>query len=232
MNKNRRPLKSLLTALAIGSWTAGLVLLVVTLQPGLSSDNGPPPEWFSDESTLTGFTLEGEPPVAPTATDGGADGLDAETGDAEPAQAPLARIVAPSAGIDAPLITLGVDPQGVMEAPNRPDVVAWYDFSARPGSGSNAVFSGHLDFADYGAAVFWRLKELREGDEVQVTLADGTVYSYRVVLSTSYNAATAPVQEIVGPTDEEMITLITCGGRWDRESRQYDERLIVRAVRS
>jgi LPXTG-site transpeptidase (sortase) family protein len=97
--------------------------------------------------------------------------------------------------------------------------------------GGNAVLSGHLDYHNYGAAVFWRLKELHEGDIVEVRLADGSILRYRVSLKLSYDARMAPVLEILGPTSKEVVTLITCGGTFDSGSRNYSDRLVVRAER-
>jgi len=133
--------------------------------------------------------------------------------------------------VDAPVSVKGLRPDGFMETPNGPQDVAWYSFSARPGTSGNAVLSGHLDYHDYGAAVFWRLKELREGDEVEVRLADGSALRYRVFLRLSYDASVAPVPEIIGPTTKEVVTLITCGGTFDSDARQYSHRLVVRAER-
>lgn len=141
------------------------------------------------------------------------------------------RLVAPALGIDAPVITLGVDVYGTMESPDNPTDVAWYNFSALPGEGSNVVMAGHLDFAGYGPAVFYNLKNARRGDEVHLVLSDGSIARYRVTGVTTYDEATAPVQEIVGPTDHEVITLITCGGSFDRLSREYDKRVVLRADR-
>ena len=148
-----------------------------------------------------------------------------------PSEAPVTRIAIPRFGVDAPIVVRGVDAQGVMETPDGPKDVAWYDFSARPGFGSNAVFSGHVDYINYGAAVFWNLKDLEMNDIIEVRLEDGTVYEYVVVAKDQVNAATAPIQEIVGSTPQEVVTLITCGGAFDASVGQYDERVIVRAVR-
>ncbi len=152
-----------------------------------------------------------------------------------PPQAPVeqalpVRVVIPSIGVDAPVSVKTIGPDGVMQPPNGPEDVAWYDFSARPGGGGNAVFSAHVDYHDYGPAVFARLKDLKKGDAVEVRLADGSVHDYEVVLSVTYPAATAPTPEIVGATSSEMITLITCAGTFDAASRQYSDRLVVRAL--
>jgi LPXTG-site transpeptidase (sortase) family protein len=145
--------------------------------------------------------------------------------------APLDRLVIPKIGVDAPVVTLSVDDQGIMQSPKTAFEVGWYDFSARPGTGGNAVFSGHVDFASVGAAVFWYLRELGPGDLVEVRLADGTAYQYVVVSSTSYTGNDAPIADIVGPTGKDTVTIITCTGTFNREVHQYSHRLVVRAER-
>ena len=148
-----------------------------------------------------------------------------------PVAVPPVRLLIPAIGVDAPVSVKGVRPDAVMDVPNGPEDVAWYNFTARPGMGGNAVLSGHLDYRNYGAAVFWRLKELGEGDIVEVRLADGSALRYQVSLKLSYDARMAPVSEIVGPTSKEVVTLITCGGTFDSGSRNYSDRLVVRAER-
>ncbi len=75
--------------------------------------------------------------------------------------------------IDAPVITLGVGEDTIPEVPQRPDQIAWYNFSATPGQNSNAVFSGHVDWQTSGGdpipGVFYRLREVRIGDAIVVT---------------------------------------------------------------
>jgi LPXTG-site transpeptidase (sortase) family protein len=149
----------------------------------------------------------------------------------EPRGIEVARIVMPSLGIDAPIVTLGIDGNGAMLSPDNPVDVAWYSFSALPGEGSNVVMAGHLDYVNYGPAVFYRLKDARPGEEVHLSLVDGTTARYRVLDVTSYDEATAPVQEIVGPTDREIVTLITCGGAFDPLAREYNKRVVLRAER-
>jgi LPXTG-site transpeptidase (sortase) family protein len=141
------------------------------------------------------------------------------------------RIVIPKIGVDAPVSVKSLDADGTMQPPNGPEDVAWYDFTARPGSGGNAVFSAHVDYHDYGPAVFAGLKDLKEGDAIEVRAADGAAYRYRVAVSVTYPAAEAPVEHIVGPTSREAVTLITCTGSFDASSRQYSHRLVVRAER-
>ena len=96
-----------------------------------------------------------------------------------PSSAPLTRLVIPKAKVDARIVTLGIDGNGVMQSTSNAYDIAWYDFSARPGAGGNAVFSGHVDYHDVGPAVFWNLRDLQPGDVIEVHLDDGTVYTLR-----------------------------------------------------
>ena len=146
-------------------------------------------------------------------------------------QADVARIRIPRFEVDAKLVTMGVDPDGVMQSPSNAFDVAWYHFTAKPGFGSNAVFAAHVDYINVGPAVFWHLKDLEQDDTIEVEMADGTVYSYRVNSKVPYDANTAPVEDIVGPTAEERITLITCTGTFNGSTHQYDQRLVVTAER-
>jgi LPXTG-site transpeptidase (sortase) family protein len=140
----------------------------------------------------------------------------------------------------AKIIVMGVDPNtNVMQSPNNKDDVAYYDFTTHPGNGcgapnqcSNTVLSGHVDWYTKETGVFWNLKDMKNGDEVDIKLADGTVYKYKVVANTVYKDEDAPIQEILGDTPQESVTLITCAGDFDPRSQEYNNRRVVRAVRS
>ncbi len=201
----------------LASITAGLALLaagIVLVAYGLLSGG--------DDGTKQVFALP-----APSTSD-----APAPAPTEPPERTPVVRIEVPGLAIDAPVVSLGVLPDGVMESPHTPTDVGWYRFSAQPGSAGNAVFAGHVDYANYGPAVFFRLRELKFGDVIRVQLEDGSSFAYSVVSSHVYDADDAPVQEIVGPTANETITLITCTGVFDRNVLEYDKRLVVRAERN
>lgn len=204
--KGRLPRLTLVAALAV----AGIVFFALTV-----TDGG------EDRRSAAALPSPGSADATLTPTPPGAEAV---------ASVP-ARLVIPQIGVDAPVTVKGIDAAGVMEPPDGPEDVAWYAFTSRPGEGGNAVFSAHVDYHGYGPAVFARLGDLEKGDLVEVRLADASVYRYAVVLSRVYQAAAAPAEEIVGPTTREVVTLITCTGRFDGVSRQYSHRLVVRAER-
>lgn len=156
-----------------------------------------------------------------------------------PEVAALMRMVIEKMGVDAPIITLGLDANRLPQVPDGPDAVAWYDFSAKPGQGSNAVFSGHVDWTVNGqpvTAVFWGLGELEEGDVVKLLLEDGSELQYRVTNSATIKYDDPEGVRVMDKTPTDVITLISCGGTWvpDRSSPlggNYTQRVIVRAER-
>ena len=74
---------------------------------------------------------------------------------------------------------------------------------------------------------FASLPFIRSGDQIQLLLPDATLATYVVSSAETYDAATAPVAAITGPTDAEVVTLITTGVPGDATKR-----LVVRATAS
>ncbi|MGH2535211.1 MAG: class F sortase [Thermomicrobiales bacterium] len=120
---------------------------------------------------------------------------------------------------------------GVMQNPTGPWVVSWYKETAKLGELGNAVMAGHLDYWDVGPAVFYNIGLLEQGDQITVTGENGEQYVYEVDWLENYDVANAPIQDIVGPTEDESLTLITCGGPFDYQTGEYLQRTVVRAHR-
>lgn len=123
---------------------------------------------------------------------------------------------------------------GVMLNPSGPFVVAWYRETGKLGALDNIVMSGHLDYWDVGEAVFFELGKLKKGDKILITGEDDQIYTYQVDWVKNYEVEDLDakgVQGIVGKTDNEVLTLITCGGAFDPVSGVYLERMVVRATR-
>jgi hypothetical protein len=120
---------------------------------------------------------------------------------------------------------------GVMLDPSGPWVVAWYQESSRLGEIGNILMAGHLDYWDVGPAVLYNVNNLEEGDLISVTGEDGEIYTYSVLWRENFETANAPIQDIVGPTETESLTIITCGGPFDYANGVYLQRTVVRAER-
>jgi sortase (surface protein transpeptidase) len=153
--------------------------------------------------------------------------------DPSPTQArPLpepSQLAIPAIGLTASVNELGISPAGVMEDPADGKAVGWYRTSARPGQPGNAVMSGHLDW-DRGLAVFGRLADLQVGQVIQVRGSDGQLFTYAVEWNRSYLTKDVPLRTVLGPSGEdELLTLITCDGVFDRLTGDYLSRRFVRA---
>jgi sortase (surface protein transpeptidase) len=137
-----------------------------------------------------------------------------------------------SVGVDAP-IELGAVVDGAMQDPSGPWVVSWYDQLGKIGEGGNVVLAGHVDYWNVGPAVFWDVRDLPAGDVIRVVGEDGKNYEYAVQWTQPYMAEELTPEviqkDIVGDTGEETLTLITCGGEFNPDTGEYNERWVVRA---
>lgn len=136
----------------------------------------------------------------------------------------------PTISVYAHVESRSTDANNVMQSPEDPHNVAWYDFTAPPGTLGNAVFAGHVDYVGLGKTVFGSLAQLKPGDEVQYITLEGVTLRYRVT-RTAIAASTDAANQYVGPTTTEMVTLITCIGDFDRPTLSYNQRLVVQAER-
>ncbi len=200
-----------LALVVLGPLAAGAIFLVAVATGGSSSELADQADYY----VPVNLPKAPSPPLLPPPT--------------SPSRA--SWLVIPSIGVDASIVVVGVDASWEMEAPAGAWDVGWYDFSAPAGQPGNTVMSGHVDYHDVGPAVFWRLRELGAGDRIEVHLLDGSVVGYRVTQVESYDAYAAPVEAIIGPTVEDILTLITCDGGFNPAAGEYDHRLVVRALR-
>jgi LPXTG-site transpeptidase (sortase) family protein len=141
------------------------------------------------------------------------------------------NIVIDKLGVAAPVTMFGMDENLVPQVPYTATDVAWYNFSARPGTGGNAIFAGHVTWN--GPAVFYDLDKLATGDQVKLHSADGTQVVYQVTDVFQVDPSDPDSRKVMWPTNEDVITIITCSGKFFNTSDpvlggDYTHRLIVR----
>jgi LPXTG-site transpeptidase (sortase) family protein len=132
-------------------------------------------------------------------------------------------------GVDAVVVPVGVRVgTGELDVPPSTTDVAWYRYGATPGQDGSAVLAAHVDY-DGRKGVFFRLTELAPGDEVAVTDARGEVRRF-VVDSTRHVAKRSlSAEELFRDAGAPVLTLVTCGGDFDRRARSYRDNVIVQA---
>ncbi len=146
------------------------------------------------------------------------------------------RLMIDGLGVDAPVGVYALDENGVPEVPVADDageVVAWYDFSSKPGAGSNAVFAGHITWSR-APAVFANLYDLEAGDVIRLVSDDGREYTYEVFANFDVDPYDTESLKVMAPTETDTVTLITCGGTWipdpsEQFGGDYTTRTIVQA---
>jgi sortase (surface protein transpeptidase) len=138
------------------------------------------------------------------------------------------RVQIPSIGVDAHLVSLGLDATGALEAPKSFTGAGWWSGGARPGETGPAVIAGHVD-SKTGPAVFFRLRDLHRGDAIVVTRRDGSRVRFTVQRSASYSKTRFPTKAVYGPTASPALRLITCSGTFDRSTGHYLDNTVVYA---
>ena len=206
-----------------------LILAAFWVTVGLSLLSFAAYTYTKGDSTAAGDQLAYLRPIVatPTPVVGGV-----ATGPVSPLTGQNMHLVIDKLGVNAPVAAFGLDANAVPQVPYEANLVAWYNFSAVPGSGSNAVFAGHVTW--FGDAVFHDLGELGAGDSVIVQGDNGDQLLYKVTSNELVTPTLEAVRKWMDGTDQDVITLITCGGTftWTNDAiygGEYSERQVVRA---
>ncbi len=145
-----------------------------------------------------------------------------------PAPAPVGLRV-PAVDLEVPLDAVGVEPDGQMVVPDDADRAGWYRYGPAPGAGQgSAVIAGHVDDRS-GPGAFLALTEARKGDEIVVTLEDGTSTTYRVVSRVTVAKPELAVDDLFRRDGPPALHLVTCAGEWSRATGRYTDNLVVTA---
>lgn len=141
------------------------------------------------------------------------------------------RVRIPDIGVDASMVSVGYDADGAMGAPEGPDEVGWFRYGVAPGQPGNALLDGHVDWTDRRtgvprSGVFWNLVRLQPGSLISVE-AGGREYTYAVTEQRRYRWDDPEGIAVLQPSSDTRVTLITCGGVFDRRTRNYSMRDVV-----
>lgn len=138
------------------------------------------------------------------------------------------RIIIPAIGVNAPVTPEGTDAAGALEMPplSAQNLTGWWDGGAAPGQNGPAVIAGHVDSVDQ-PLVFWKLRNLKPGDQVTIDPAHVTFTVTRV---TQVSKSAFPTQSVYGATTDPELRLVTCGGAFDTDTGHYLSNVIVYAT--
>lgn len=136
------------------------------------------------------------------------------------------RVRIPSIGVDSDLMDLGLRPDGTLEVPPAGFPAGWFTGAPTPGELGPAVVAGHVDWGGQ-PGVFYRLRDLKVGDEVTVGRKDGSTALFRVAAVERFPKQDFPTDRVYGAIDYAGLRLITCGGAFDPRARSYVDNIIA-----
>ena len=137
------------------------------------------------------------------------------------------RLEIPSIGIYAPIVYVGVTPDGAMDVPKNPNEVALYKFGPRPGEKGSAAIDGHSGYKDGKVAVFDNLYNLVKGDKIRAVDGKGKVITFVIREVRKYNPSADADMVFNSKDGKSHLNLITCTGAWDDIKKSHKERLVI-----
>ncbi|MFF9981692.1 class F sortase [Streptomyces erythrochromogenes] len=198
-------------------WGAiALVMLtgLAMVRNGVNIDDGPPQPTAASAVAVTADQLPANPPKPPA---------DMELLEHSSVQ----RIRIPTINVDAPVMTVGLDAEGWIDAPPPQDrnLAGWYLNGISPGQRGSAVIVGHVDNAQ-GPAVFYGLGSVKPGNHIEVERYDGRTAVFEVYGVEVFSKEAFPGARVYGDTGHAELRVITCGGGYSK-ARGYDGNVVV-----
>ena len=164
------------------------------------------------------------PPATPTTT-----ATTATTAARRQTAAVPRRLTIPTLGVDATVVSVGKNPDGSMQIPGGFEA-GWYQPGPRPGdSFGSAVIAAHVDHAG-SPGIFIDLARLELGTNVEVSDQSGDTHRFVVTERFQVDKDLLPSSELFRSNGSPTLTLITCGGSYDRKHRHYADNIVIRAV--
>ncbi|KJY21726.1 peptidase C60 [Streptomyces sp. WM6373] len=195
-----------------------LALVMLTglamVRNGVNIDDGPPQPTAASAVAVTADQLPANPPTPPA---------DMELLEHSSVQ----RIRIPTISVDAPVMTVGLDAEGWIDAPPPQDrnLAGWYLNGISPGQRGSAVIVGHVDNAQ-GPAVFYGLGSVKPGNHIEVERYDGRTAVFEVYGVEVFSKEAFPGARVYGDTGHAELRVITCGGGYSK-ARGYDGNVVV-----
>jgi sortase (surface protein transpeptidase) len=144
---------------------------------------------------------------------------------AAPRSAPVSLRI-PAMGVSVSLSSLGLNADKTVQVPTKYEEPGWFKLGPTPGQVGSAVILGHVD-DKRGPAVFFRLKSLRAGDTVDVSLTNGSVSHFVVKTVQTYSKAQFPASKVYASHGYSALQLVTCGGTFDKASGHYESNVVA-----
>ncbi len=143
-----------------------------------------------------------------------------------PALVPV-TIIIPKLGIQTAVEAVGLTDTNNMDVPKNAADVAWYMHGPKPSEEGNAVIAGHYDTPTGRPAIFYHLRILEIGDEIEIISQNGVHSTFAVVEKSTIPYDVFPSDYIFKTRPGKNLNLITCGGLWDSKKKVYSDRIVI-----
>ncbi|WP_445181991.1 class F sortase [Pseudonocardia sp. Cha107L01] len=129
------------------------------------------------------------------------------------------------------LVPLGLNANRTVAVPpvSTPLQASWYRLGPAPGAPGPAVILGHVN-GDGKEGIFARLNEVKPGDQVKVSRADGKTAVFTVTKLQQVAKNAFPTTAVYGDTPAAELRLVTCGGDFDQSKHSYADSIIAFAT--
>jgi sortase (surface protein transpeptidase) len=104
-------------------------------------------------------------------------------------------------------------------------VPGWFSSGPSPGQVGSAVILGQDSYK--GPGVFFRLRSLQPGNQIEMNLADGVIATFKVTSVVEYQKTAFPDQKVYGSNGSSELQLVTCGGTFDPQTGHYLSNIVV-----
>jgi len=129
------------------------------------------------------------------------------------------RVRIPAIQVDAPVMPVGLDVDGWVDAPppDDPNLAGWFSGAVSPGEKGTAVVVGHVD-NKRGPAVFYGLGALKKGNRVEVQRRDGKIAVFEIYGIEVLEKTNFPGDRVYGNKGTPELRVITCGGGFSKQN--------------
>lgn len=141
------------------------------------------------------------------------------------------RLLIPVIKVNALIDGVGLLADGSMGIPKIPSKAAWFNLGPRPGEAGSAALAGHVNWWTGAVGAFARLNKLKPGDKIIVKDDKGMNINFIVNKIRLYGAREDATDVFFSNDGLAHLNLITCGGVWNKLTKQYTKRLVIFADR-
>lgn len=135
----------------------------------------------------------------------------------------------PSIGAGGFIEKVGVDQNKQIATTSNIYFAGWFVDSVKPGQKGLSIIDGHVT-GRQNDGIFKDLASLKQGDTYTVEMGNGQLKTYEVMKVVTVDVKDA-VNELFSqnPRVSSQLNLITCGGPFNKTTRQYEQRVIVQS---